>query len=411
MINLRSLVDRLEGSLAGTLTDDERANMRVEITTSMVFGIFYACVIPFTPVVLRRLGASAEMLAVYNSLLFLGSILSTLSVVLMRRRRTLQILLICWFAARSLFLLCAILSNDTWLIVLSSLFWLLEGFVIPAYTRIVQKLYRDEVRGRVMSTVRMGQVLSIIAITPLAGYALDHWGHTLLFPLGSVVGVLSVVIFTRIKLNEAPLPPRETKTISDLVQIVRTDRRFVIHLLCFALLGMGTMMSAPLYPIIQVDRLHLSYSQVGLLGLVESILWLFSYLFWGRVLDRFGGVYVLRLVCVASIFIPGSYIFASTPWLLIPAFIARGIVMAGFELGRINAGIQLAKRGQIIEYAAVQSTVVGVRGIISPLLGVGLLRLGFSENMVFATSVALMGLGWFFYRYVDTTAKEVITKK
>jgi MFS family permease len=401
LLNLKMLARRLEGSLTGSLSADQRRNMRLEIATAMIYGVFYASVIPFTPVVLRRLGASAEMLAIYNSLLFLGSLLTTFSVILTRRRRTMSVLLICWFMARSLFLLCAILANAEWLIALSSLFWLLEGFVIPAYSLIVQKLYPDTVRGKVMSTVRMGQVCSILAITPLAGWALDRWGHQSLFPLGSVMGILATLTFTRISLHEGEFTPPQTRAVSDMLQIVRQDRRFVFHLLCFALLGMGTMLSAPLYPIVQVDRLQLSYSQVGLLGLVESILWLVSYLFWGRILDRYGGVYVLRLVCLASMFIPGSYIWATSGWLLIPAFIARGVVMAGFELGRINAGIQLAGRGQFIEYAAIQSTVVGVRGIISPLLGVGLLRLGVSDNGVFALSVLLMGLGWFLYRYVD----------
>lgn len=395
------LVNQAESALTGSLTDDERRNMRFEVATSLVYGIFYASVIPFTPVVLRRLGASAEMLAVYNSLLFLGSLLSTFSVILMRRRSTKHVLLLCWAVARSLFLLCAVLSGAEWLIALTSLFWLLEGFVIPAYSLVVQKLYPDAVRGKVMSTVRMGQVCAIIVITPLAGWALDQWGHQVLFPLGSLLGILSVFFFTRIKLQENTITTRPTKALSDLVQIVRQDRRFVMHLLCFALLGMGTMLSAPFYPIVQVDRLHLSYSQVGLLGLVESLLWLSSYPFWGRVLDRYGGVYVLRLVCVASIFIPGSYIFATSPWLLIPAFIARGIVNAGFELGRINAGIQLSSGGQFIEYASIQSTVVGIRGILSPLLGVALLRMGMPENGVFALSVGLMGLGWWLYRYVD----------
>ncbi|MFN8443342.1 MAG: MFS transporter [Caldilineaceae bacterium] len=408
---MKFLIRRAEGALAGSLSDDERTNMRLEVATTMIYGIFYASVLTFTPVVLRRLGASADMLAVYNSLLFLGSLLTTFSVILMRRRRTRTVLLLFWFVARSLFLLCAIFTGAEWLIVLSALYWLLEGFVIPAYSRVMQKLYSDAVRGKVMSTVRMGQVSAILVITPLAGWALDLWGHQVLFPLASLIGVFSVLVFSYIRLEEGVLPPRQTKTISDLLQIVKQDRRFDLHLLAFALLGMGTMLASPFYPIVQVDRLHLSYSQVGLLGLVESSLWLTSYLFWGRILDRFGGVYVLELVCLASMFIPASYIFASTPWLLIPAFIARGIVAAGFDLGRINAGIQLAHNGQFIEYAAIQSTVVGIRGLLAPMLGLAFLHLGVPYNGVFAISVGLMGAGWLLYRWMDVPRDSVSVRQ
>ena len=47
-------------------------------------------------------------------------------------------------------------------------------------------------------------------------------------------------------------------------------------------------MAWPLYPLVQVDRLQLSYSQIGLLGLVESLTWCLSYLLWGRTIDRRG---------------------------------------------------------------------------------------------------------------------------
>lgn len=391
---LRSFGLRLETTLAGALSPEVRRNMHLEVAVALAYGAFYASVLSFTPVVLRRLGATPEMLAIFSSASFLGSILTSLSVVLMRRRRTMNVILTCWFAARSLFLLCAVLTQAWWLIILSSLFWLLEGFVIPAYTRVVQKIYPDAVRGKVMSTVRMGQVAAILLVTPLAGWALDHWSFQVLFPLGSVMGILSAYLFTYVEVNEGPLPPRETKTFGDLWQIVQGDERFRRYLVGFAMLGLGTMMSAPLYPLVQVDRLHLSYSAVGWLGFIESTLWLLSYLFWGRWLDRHGGVWVMRTVCLISMFIPGTYIFASSGWLLIPAFIARGIVMAGFELGRINSGIQLADANRIIEYAAIQSTTVGIRGIIAPLLGVTLLRLGVPDWGVFTLSVALMATGW-----------------
>ncbi|MEZ4658099.1 MAG: MFS transporter, partial [Caldilineaceae bacterium] len=285
---------------------------------------------------------------------------------------------------------------------------------IPAYTRIVQKLYPDAVRGRIMSTIRMVQVAAILVVTPLAGWTLDHLGYRVLFPIGALMALAAALLFTRIQVDEGPLPPRDTKTFSDLGQILREDRRFVIYLISFALLGLGTMMSSPLYPIVQVDRLGLSYSQIGLLGLVESIMWLGSYLVWGRLLDRQGGVYILRLVCLITMFVPGAYIFAANGWMLLPAFVARGIIMAGFELGRINAGIQLAHRGRIIEYAALQSTTIGMRGIIAPLLGAALLRLGLPDTAVFALSVLLMACGWLLFGSVNApkpTPQPVIERE
>ncbi|MCB0185952.1 MAG: MFS transporter, partial [Caldilineaceae bacterium] len=283
-------------------------------------------------------------------------------------------------------------------------FWLLEGFVIPGYTRILQKIYPDPVRGKVMSTVRMGQVTAILLVTPLAGWALDHVGYPVLFPLACILGISSVLLFTRLRVDEGPLPPRQTKAFGELQEIVRNDARFRRYLFSFALFGLGTMLAWPVYPLVQVDRLQLSYSTIGLLGLVESTMWLFSYLIWGRFLDRRGGLAVMRATCAIALVQPLVYIWASSAWLLIPAFVARGIVSGGFELGRINAGIQLADPERITEYAVIQSTTIGMRGIIAPLISAFLLRLGMPPTGIFILSVGCMVTAWVLFGFVHAPA-------
>ena len=172
----------VETAMAGSLPPSVRRVMHIELSMSLAYGVFYASIIPFTPVVLRRLGASVDMLAVYTSLAFVGSVFTSFSVVLMRRRRTINLIVFCWLLGRSLFLLTAVISGAIPLMVIAILLWVLEEFVIPAYTRVVQKIYPVSGRGKVMSTVRMGMVSVILLVTPLAGWALDS---------GRVSGALS----------------------------------------------------------------------------------------------------------------------------------------------------------------------------------------------------------------------------
>ena len=281
-MNTKELVSRtviwVETALAGSLSPSVRRVMHIELSMSLAYGVFYACIIPFTQVVLRRLGASVDMLALYTALLFVGSVFTSFSIVLMRRRRTINIIVFCWLLGRSLFLLTAFVTGAMQLMAIGIVFWLLEAFVIPAYTRVIQKIYPESGRGKVMSTVRMGRVSVILLVTPLAGWALDRVGYQVLFPIGALFGILSTYLFTRIDLDEGELPPRKTKTFADLWQIVRSDRNFAVYLVSYSLFGLGGLLSWPLYPVVQVDRLQLSYSEIGLLGLVESITWFFSYL-------------------------------------------------------------------------------------------------------------------------------------
>ena|GEM_PF-261651 len=394
LASLKTIGWRIELALVGSLPPAIRNNMLIELWAALAFGAFFAATTPFLPVILRRAGATPTMLAIYTSQQFLGSVLTAFSIVLMRRRRTMNIITFSWLLSRSLFMLFAFLVHPVWMIALGSLFWLLEAFPNPGYTRILQKIYPDTVRGKVMSLVRVGRLSMVILITPLAGWALDHWGYRILFPLGSVLGIVSVLLFTRLEVNEGPLPVRQTKTLSELWKILREDRRFAEYLRSFAFYGTGTLMSWTVYPLVQVDRLHLNYSDLGLLGLAQSIFWLLGYLIWGRVVDRRGGLYVLRMNCAIAMLVPFSYIWATSPWMLLPAFMTQGIINAGWDMGLINAGIQLADPERVTEYAAVQGTVVGVRGMLVPLLSVGLLQLGVPMTGIFILSIGLMATAW-----------------
>lgn len=400
-MNTKELLSRtviwVETALAGSLSPSVRRVMHIELSMSLAYGVFYACIIPFTQVVLRRLGASVDMLALYTALLFVGSVFTSFSIVLMRRRRTINIIVFCWLLGRSLFLLTAFVTGAVQLMAIGIVFWLLEAFVIPAYTRVIQKIYPESGRGKVMSTVRMGRVSIILLVTPLAGWAMDQVGYRVLFPIGALFGILATFLFTRIDVDEGELPPRQTKTFADLWQIIRSDRNFAVYLLGYSLFGLGGLLSWPLYPVVQVDRLQLSYADIGFLGLAESITWLFSYLLWGRAIDKRGGLFVVRAISAISIVTPLTYMSAQNIWMLLPSAIARGLGMAGFELGRISAGIQLADPDRVTEYAAIQSTVVGLRGLVAPAVTVGLLRLGVPHSAVFMLSVFFLALGWIMF--------------
>lgn len=368
--------------------------MYIELWASVAYGIFYAAAIQYIPVVLRRLGASSEMLAFYTAQTYLGSILTAFSIVLMRRRRPKSFVVFCWVLGRSLFFLFALVTQAHWLLVITALFWLMETFPSPGYTRIIQVIYPERIRGQVIAVVRLGMVTAILLATPLAGWALDNLGYRALFPLAGLLGIFAMWIFNQLQVDEGPLPPRQTRSVASLWQLVRHNRPFAIHLLSFAVYGMGGLLGYPLYAIVQVDRLQLSYTEIGLLGVAQSAAWLIGFLIWGRLVDRRGGLPVLRINQLISVIIPLAYIWANDGWLLLPAFVVQGLINAGVDVGLISTCIQLAEDDKVVEYAAVQATVVGLRGIITPFLGAGLLRLGVLDTQIFALGAGLMVLSW-----------------
>lgn len=369
--------------------------MFTELWGTVLFGVFWAMAIQFIPVVLRRMGAGTDLLALYTAQTYLGSILASFSIVLMRRRRTKSFAVWCWYAARSLFLFFAIIQNVPWMLVVTGLFWVLESFPSPAYTRIIQAIYPEGVRGQAMSIVRLGMTAAIVLVTPLAGWALDEWGFRVLFPIGGVIGLLATWYFNRLEVDEGHLPPREPRSLASLWGVVLRNRNFAIHLTASTVYGIGALIGIALYPIVQVDRLGLSYTELGLLATAQSLTWMLGFVVWGKAIDRRGGLWVLRLNLAIACIVPLAYIFATNGWMLLPAFLAQGIISAGVDLGMLNTCIQLADPDKVVEYAAIQATILGLRGLISPFIGVALVALGVSHAAIFAIGVLLILVSWF----------------
>jgi len=373
------LWERIEFDMTGPILPIVRGNMRIELLSALLYGPFFAALL-FIPVVLQRMGADPNALALYQAQTYLGFVFSSLGVVFLRQRRVLAILAIIWVVGRGMFLLTPIWHSVAGLLVISALFWFADSFPSPAYVRVVQQIYPANVRGRVLSVVKLGMAVGMLLFTPLVGWVLDTFGVSVLFPAVAVVAIASALVFTRIKLvAEAPpvLKPGQRKSSpADLLDVLRRDRRFRRYLLSVVAFGLAGLIPIAFYPGILVDRLHLSYTDVSLLGTAQSLCWLLGYLVWGRIMDRLGSTRTMSIVCAILVIYPISFLVATSGWMLVPAYIASGLANAGIDLAFTGVTIDLADPDRVTEYAALQRTVLGLRGIIGPLLGVFLHNLG-----------------------------------
>jgi len=101
----------------------------------------------------------------------------------------------------------------------------------------------------------------------------------------------------------------------------------------------------------------------------------------------------LFICFLLAIIVPLSYILATTGWMMIPAYIVSGLLSGGVDLAFTNSPIDLAEPDKIYEYAALQRTVIGIRGLIGPFLGVWLFNLGVRIEFVFILGAVLYAIG------------------
>jgi MFS family permease len=267
----------------------------------------------------------------------------------------------------------------------------------------MQAVFPVELRGRVMSNVRVALSLVTLLSTAAAGWLLDTLGYRVLFPLVAIGGIGSVFLFSRLRLDESKLPPSRASG-GAITTILRKDRRFVIFLLAVVAFGVGWLSVGPLMPLVQVDQLQLSYTEIGALTTVNSVFFVIGYVVLGRWIDRAGGVQVLRWILLIGAIIPLCYAVADSVWWLVPAFAALGFLNAGLDLGMLNSVIQLCDPDELGIYSSLQYTVVGLRGLIAPFIGVWAVRAGLPMSWAFLGGAILIGVGVLILYQVRVTA-------
>ena len=105
------------------MTSAVRRNMRIELCSAMAYGMFTAACLQFIPVVLRRLGASTDQLAIYGTQSYFGSFLALVSIMVMGQRQPKGYLLFFWSIARGASLCFAFVHDVRWALLLTGFFF------------------------------------------------------------------------------------------------------------------------------------------------------------------------------------------------------------------------------------------------------------------------------------------------
>jgi MFS family permease len=140
--------------------------------------------------------------------------------------------------------------------------------------------------------------------------------------------------------------------------------------------GGGLIAAAPLYALVHVDRLDLTLSDVGVIGILAAIATTVAFPIWGVVADRHGALTALRLGSAIGLLSLVGYALAPSVAVLWAAAIAAGIGSASIDTGiaaAVSDHTPLASRAAAM---AGWNALTGARGIVAAFLMSTLLQLG-----------------------------------
>jgi MFS family permease len=358
--------------------------------------------LPFVIVIARyRLHASKFEVAVLTMAPVVGYVVSLVWANMMQGRRKMSYAVWPWIVARSLFFLVIFATCSKVFVLIVLLFWLIGSIASPAYSELMKEVYPDGDRAKIMGFARVCTVVSYIVVALIAGKLLETVSYRSIFPVAAVFGIVSALVFNRIHANQAT-GERGTRLhhfIADSAKLLVQDKGFLWFCMAIFIFGFANFMASPAYALYEVDVLKAREFRQSIYTLVVSAISVISYFYWGSYLDRRRPEKVVAWQIFAWAFIPLTYLVAAQWWMLLPAKVLAGFIGAGTDLVYFTGVMFFAPPNRVSQYYAVFLTLMGIRGIVAPLLGGALLQwhlisltgmFGLSSAIIFASVVVQM---------------------
>lgn len=384
---------------------EARDAYRKDALAGMLVGFYTGAVFPFVGFIARdKLHASVGLISLMTAAPFIGNMFALLYANAMEGRKKQPFVVWSGGIARAMFLLMIFATTPLRFALTVSLIQLIATVASPAYAPVMKEIYPDDQRGRIMGYIRVGMALMMFVSTLLVGPLLRDDNFRYIFPIAGLIGVGSSIVFGTIR--TAPVDrsdPANSKQptwefLKSTVLILRDDVNYRWFAMSVFIFGFGNLIVAPLYPVFQVDQLHIKATEVAILSNVTTVVWMLSYLYWGKYVDVQSPLKAVAINVLLVSFVPFIYFWSHNVWMLLPAAVITGITAGGAELSYFNSILTLAEDGKESQYQALHSFWLGVRGTTAPFLGAALVSLfkanGLSIRYVFLVSMAVMLAGF-----------------
>ncbi|MFQ3548119.1 MAG: MFS transporter [Armatimonadota bacterium] len=383
---------------------EARENYRYDSWSGMLGSVSIAFVGPFAAVIAReQLKASAFEIGLLTAAPVIGSLLSIFWAQIMIGKRKLPFVVVPIVLCR-IFLLLVILSYSSFSFVMFiSLFFFVASVSGPAYSRVMKGIYPDSDRARIMSYVRQNVLIVIIIFTAFAGKLLQIVSYRYVFPIAGIIGMLAAYTFNKLKMeenvNEDNISGKKTNSLNyliDTLKILKYDKAYRWFTIAMFVFGMGNFIAAPVFSIYQVDVLGVDTRWASYYTVITQIISLFLFPYWGSRIDKKSPIKTFSVCVLFWCLIPLNYYFSISPATLIPSAVISGALLPALELIFISSVLHYAPTNKIVQYQAIFSTALGIRGSIGPFIGAALLQSNLLSMKGIFILVTLIFLSSFF---------------
>jgi hypothetical protein len=309
-------------------------------------------------------------------------------------------LLLTGLFARIPFLLFPLFNSVWYMIFASAIYTLFSRASIPSWMEVLKLNLAKPLREKIFSlSSALGYVENILIAIAL-GAALDFYVITwkLFFLFSTFLGICSVFIQWRTPVAPSiSMPTKWSSPFKDGIKLLLKRKDFAHFQIGSFINIFGFMIMVPTLTIFYADTLKLSYTEMSIGRYIFMGLgYVFFASFWARALSIYKFHKLTSIVCLGFGFFPFFVLLAyfNHAWIYC-AFMLYGITQAGSHLIWNMSGPIFAKEEDSAPFSSINVLMVGIRGLIAPLIG-GILVSFFSPFIVLFLGAFFCFLGSFY---------------
>lgn len=387
------------------IPSDTRYNFIRDCIGNFYGGIFEGCYIPFIAIVGRKyFHLSPFQLSLLAAGIFVTGILGMLvsSAVPVNREHRYLALMGFVGAAFLIFLSPFVRYSQGSLYTFMCMAFFVCASYGPLYQVIIERIYRPEIRSKLLGYAKSLLALASVICTALASMVIDInirgfdvW--RICFVIGGLATACSMYFcFWKFRMpfcgekKENPL-----RFLGESFSLLWEDRTNTGVIIVGVFFTCAYMLINTLVPIYQNDILGIGPKEVTYLMLIQSVSWVFGYRIFGDYMHDNGAVKGLILTCAMGIIMAGGYILCGKNWLFLTVFyVPFGLFMAGEDIAWMNVLFYLSGGRKVTQYQSLNYFFISVRAIIGIIVATNIINYAEKININYKY---IFGLAFVFF--------------
>lgn len=303
-------------------------------------------------------------------------------------------------------------------------YYLYKPMILPTINLLLRHNYTSNHFGSLYSYAT--QIKKIVVIVTTFGFGLlldfDNYAFTYIYPCLALLGIISIYLLSLI--NYTDTQPIITKSIGQSIKlsiikmmtIIKHNKPYRDFEGGFMFYGFAWMATAAVITIFMEKHLHLNYSSIAFYKNSSNIVAIFLLPFFGKLLGKIDprkfGIFTFFMLLLHLLFmLLTQYYHWNTTiggfklyTMLVLSFIFYGVFTASMALLWGIGSSYFCKNEDAGDYQSIHLTMVGLRSLFAPLIGVFFYELlGSSGTFLIGIAslfLAILLMFWSMKRYI-----------